>query len=134
MEKRTQIEARITKSIIGYVKKLTFILSNFMYFVVPFNYSFNRTMQTMSKNYFARKFQVFYKNSLFSNLKTYIFAKNIRRSTAKNFRWVAFSRFRFESKCNFWQINSIFEKLVLRTSVQIQQSFDFLVSKFRNLF
>ena len=54
MEKRTQIEARITKSIIGYVKKLTFILSNFMYFVVTFNYSFNRIMQTTLKIIFLK--------------------------------------------------------------------------------
>ena len=69
MEKRTQIEARITKSIIGDVKKLTFILSNFMYFVVPLNYSFNRIMQTMSKRIFCSKVSSFHKNHSFLNQK-----------------------------------------------------------------
>ena len=52
MEKRTQIEARITESILRNVKKLTFILSNFMYFVVTYKYSFNRNMQTTQKSIF----------------------------------------------------------------------------------
>ena len=43
----------------------------------------------------------------------------------KNFWWVAFSR--FESKINFWQINSILENMVLRTPVLIQQSINFWI-------
>ena len=110
MEKRTQIEARITESILRNVKKLTFILSNFMYFVVTFKYSFNRNMQTTQKSIF------FTENSQFE--------RKIPKILNHKFRWVAFSRFRYESKINFWQINSIFENLVLRAAVQIQQSID----------
>ena len=85
---------------------------SFKFYVIcckPFNYSFNRTMQTLQNNCLFFNFKLSHKNS----------------KILKIFWWVAFSR--FKSKINFWQIYSILEKMILRTPVLIQQSINFWI-------